>query len=327
MQATIGKGLFLEEFAAIQRRIGRPITWTALLADFFGPDGHRPILADTERLQRDGVRVVPQVSCRPLMFEFQWKAPFPFESMKLFRPVSAADAEGKKRIYADPAFRAAFRERALRGGVADRWDVTVISDAPDTALVERTVAAVAADRGVHPIDVALDVALASNLEARFRMAIMNMDETVVAELLRHPGTVLGLSDAGAHASQLCDACFSTHLLGHWVRERGVLGLEQAVAMLTSRPAELLGLRNRGRLAAGLAADVAIFDPATVGCSPLRRVRDLPAGADRLVSDASGIRAVIVNGVVIREDGADTIGPDAALPGHVLRGGRDAEGRF
>src|SRR6185295_18998412 len=207
-----------------------------------------PILADTERLQRVGVRVVPQVSCRPLMFEFQWKAPFPFESMKLFRPVSAADP----------------------------------------ALIERTVTEVAAERGVHPIDCALDVALASNLEARFRMAIMNIDETVVGELLCHPGTVLGLSDAGAHASQLCDACFSTHLLGHWVRERGALVLEQAIAMLTTRPAELLGLRDRGRLAPGLAADVTVFDPATVGCSPLRRVHDLPAGADRLVSDATGI---------------------------------------
>jgi N-acyl-D-aspartate/D-glutamate deacylase len=327
MQATIGKGLFLEEFAAIGRRTRRPVTWTALLGEFFGPDGHRPILAETERLQRDGVQVVPQVSCRPLMFEFQWKAPFPFESMKLFKPVSAADFAGKKRIYADPDFRAAFRERALRGGVAARWDVTTISWSPaDPSLTERTVAAVAAERGVHPVDAALDVALASDLEARFRMAIMNTDETVVGELLNHPATILGLSDAGAHASQLCDACFSTHLLGHWVRERGVLGLAQAVAMLTSRPADLLGLRDRGRLASGLAADVTIFDPATVGCSPLRRVHDLPAGADRLVSDATGIRAVVVNGIVVRAEGRDALDAEGPLPGRVLRGGPEVTPR-
>ena len=108
--------------------------------------------------------------------------------------------------------------------------------------------------------------------------------------------MLGLSDAGAHASQLCDACAPTELLGSWVRERGVLSLEDGVRRLTGQPAEVFGLADRGRLAPGLAGDVVVFDPATVGCSPLRRVYDFPAGADRLVSDARGIRAVVVNGV-------------------------------
>jgi len=321
MQATIGRELFLDQFAAIQRATGRPVTWTALLAGMLGPDGHRPVLAQTEDLQRAGVEVVPQVACRPLMFEFQWKAPFPFESMALFKPVSAADFAGKKRIYADPEFRRAFRERGARGGIADRWTDTVISDAPSAPeLAERCVADVAAERGVHPVDLVLDLALASNLEARFRMAVMNTDEAVVAELLNHPATVLGLSDAGAHASQLCDAPFATHLLSHWVRDKGALGLEQAVRMLTSRPAELFGIRDRGRLDVGLAGDVTIFDAATVGCSPLRRVRDLPAGADRLIADAVGVHAVIVNGTVIREQGHDTVDPEGRLPGRVLRGG-------
>ena len=91
-------------------------------------------------------------------------------------------------------------------------------------------------------------------------------------------------------------------------------------MLTTRPAEVFGITDRGRLAAGLAADVTVFDPATVGCSPLRRVHDLPAGADRLVADATGIRAVVVNGVPIRVDGRDVVDPGGALPGRVLRGG-------
>jgi N-acyl-D-aspartate/D-glutamate deacylase len=94
-------------------------------------------------------------------------------------------------------------------------------------------------------------------------------------------------------------------------------------MLTSRPAQVFGIRDRGRLATGLAADVTIFDPATVGCSPLRRVRDLPAGADRLIADATGIRAVVVNGTIIREDGRDRVDPDGALPGRVLRGGPES----
>jgi N-acyl-D-aspartate/D-glutamate deacylase len=133
--------------------------------------------------------------------------------------------------------------------------------------------------------------------------------------------VLGLSDAGAHASQLCDACFSTHLLGHWVREKGVLPLEEAVRMLTSRPAEVFDITDRGLLAAGMPADVVVFDAATVGAGKLRRVNDLPAGADRLVADANGIEIVIVNGVPIRRAGRDVVDPHGELPGRLLRNGR------
>ncbi len=197
----------------------------------------------------------------------------------------------------------------------------VISMCPtEPALEGRLATEVAAERGQHVVDCVLDLALASHLEARFRIAVMNTDEAAVGELLRHPATVLGLSDAGAHASQLCDAGFATHLLGHWVREKGVLTIEEAVRMLTSRPADVFGITDRGRLAEGLAADVTVFDPTTVGCSPLRRVHDLPAGADRLVADATGIRAVVVNGVPIRENGRDVVDAGGALPGRVLRGG-------
>jgi N-acyl-D-aspartate/D-glutamate deacylase len=153
------------------------------------------------------------------------------------------------------------------------------------------------------------------------MAVFNHDEDEVVELLREPVTVLGLSDAGAHASQLCDACFATHLLGRWVREKNAIALPEAVRMLTARPAEVFGITDRGRLAPGLAADVVVFDPATVGAGPLRRIYDLPAGADRLVADASGIDAVIVNGTPVRLGGRDAIAPDDAMPGALLRNGR------
>jgi len=324
MQATIGKGFFLDELGAIQKQTSRPVTWTALLAGMLGPDGHKWVLQKTAAMQQEGVAVVPQVSCRPLMIEFRFAAPFPFESLPFFKPVSAADRAGKARIYADPDFRRTFREHGGGGLLAGRWEDTTISDAPsEPALNERNLATVARERGLHPVDLALDLALASNLEARFRMAVTNTDETIVAELLADPTVVLGLSDAGAHASQLCDASFSTHLLGHWVREKKALTLEAAVRLLTSRSADLFGLSGRGRLAPGAIADLAIFDPATVGCTPLRRVEDLPAGADRLVSDAIGMRAVVVGGVVIREDGRDALDAAAPLPGRLLRGGRAA----
>ena len=321
VQATVGRDLFLPQLADLQRAIGRTVSWTALLQGLFGPDGHRRALEMNQKLQEQGIDVVPQVSCRPLVVEFQFAAPFPFESMSLFKVVSEADREGKKRVYADPEWRARFRERASDGVLTGDWEDMVISDCPgEPALLERGVAAVAAERGVHPVDLVLDLALASDLAARFRMPIANTDETEVAELLRHPATVLGLSDAGAHASQLCDACAPTHLLGHWVREKGVLSLEEGVRQLTSATADHFGLHDRGRLAQGLPADVTVFDPDTVGCSPLRRVHDFPAGADRLVSDATGIRWVIVEGTPIREEGRDVVDPEGPLPGRVLRGG-------
>ena len=303
---------------------GKPVSWTALLGGMLGPDGHRYVLERSAALQAEGVRVIPQVSCRPLNFEFQFKAPFPLESMSLFKPVSEADFAGKKRIYADPEFRAAFRERMGGSLLAGRFQDMMISEyTPEPALQERTLAAVAEQRGVHPVDLALDLSLATELEARFRLAVLNTDESITAELLTHPSTMLGLSDAGAHASQLCDACAPTELLGKWVRDKGVLSLEEGVRQLTSQAAEVFGITDRGRLAPGLAADVTIFDPRTVGCSPLRRVRDFPAGADRLVSDARGIRAVVVNGVVIRENDRDAVDADGPLPGRLLRGGRAA----
>jgi N-acyl-D-amino-acid deacylase len=326
VQATVGRDLFFKEFEAIARATGRPVTWTALLAGMMGPGSHRDLLEKSKALTRQGLQVVPQVTCRALNFEYQFKEPFIFESMSVFRPVSAADAAGKARLYADPEFRRAFKEsfdRPRPGAVfaPASWARTRISwYPPDRSLEERIVTEVAAERGVHPIDLALDLALATGLEARFRTAVFNHDEDEVAELLGERDTVLGLSDAGAHASQLCDACFATYLLGHWVRDKQAIALPEAVRMLTARPAEVFGIGDRGRLAVGLAADVTVFDPATVGAGALRRVYDMPAGADRLVADASGIEAVIVNGTVIRRGGRDAVAPDGPLPGAVLRNG-------
>ena len=183
-----------------------------------------------------------------------------------------------------------------------------------------SVAEAARQRRQDPADLFLDLAVESDLALRASWALMNDDEDEVEELLRDPHTVLALSDAGAHANQLCDACFSTHLLGHWVRERGALSLPEAVRLLTSRPAEVVGITDRGLLAEGRPADVVIFDPDTVGASSLRRVNDLPAGADRLIAEASGIQAVIVNGKLLRHEGVDVLGSAAALPGRVLRNG-------
>ena len=321
VQATIGADLFLDQMETIARRTGKPVSWTALLGGAFGPEGHRDILNQSQALQESGANVIPQVSGRPLIFEFQWEAPFPFEMLPLFHQVSKGDRIEKKRIYGNEEFREAFRARDEPGGFGVRWDRTEISDSPsDRALKGRLVSEVAAERGIHAVDLVLDLALASDLKARFRSAVANAEESIVAELLQHPAAMLGLSDAGAHASQLCDACFSTHMLGHWVRDREVLSLEQAVRLLTSRSAEVFGLKGRGALKVGNAADVVVFDDAQVGCSPLRRVNDLPAAADRLIADSFGIETVIVNGSVIRENGSDVVNANSQLPGRLLRKG-------
>lgn len=322
MQATLGPGLFLDQFAAIQQQTRRPVSWTALLGGMLGADGHRAVLEQSAEMQARGINVIPQVSCRPLMIEFQLKAPFPLESMSVMKPVSQADFAGRRRLYADADFRRTMRERIDGGRMAECFrDMHIVEHGPDPTLAERTLRDVAAERGVHPVDLALDLSLANDLETRFRLAVLNTDDAITAELLAHPATMLGLSDAGAHASQLCDAGAPTELLGKWVREKGVLSLEQAVHQLSGQPAEVFGIRDRGRLAPGLAADVTVFDPALVGCGPLRRVCDFPAGAERLVADATGVRAVIVNGAVIRAEGHDQVDREGVLPGRVLRGGQ------
>lgn len=327
VQATIGPGLQFDEFAQIAREAQAHVSWTALLAgrQRQGID-HRQQLARSLELARQGYTVYPQVTPRPLNFEFQLKEPFVFESMRLFQPVSAADFAGKKRLYGDPGFRQAFRDKMDRAPdeLVRNFVTTVISEyAPDPSLEERPLGEVARERGMHPVDLMLDLGLATGLEARFRIALSNNNEDEVAELLLDPHMVLGLSDAGAHASQLCDACQGTYLLARWVREKQALSLEQAVRMLTSRPAEVFGIADRGWLAEGRPADVVVFDPATVGPSPLRRVWDFPGGANRLIAEAAGIDAVIVNGTVLRRNGGDALTPGGKLPGKLLRNGKAA----
>lgn len=326
MQITIGREFSTRHMAEVSRKYGVPVTWTALLSYLYGPGGHRKQLALAEEQRKSGALVIPQVSCRPLNFEFTFAEPFIFDVMKFMNELAVAEAKSpgtRRRAYADPAWREKLRSEVTP--LFQRWwDRVVIAWAPShKELEEMPLAAAAARVGKDPVDLALDLALANDLQARFRMAVMNFDEGEVAELITDPNTIIALSDAGAHASQLCDACYSTHLLGHWVREKKVFSIEQAVHHLTQRPAEMFGITDRGVLADGKPADVVVFDPNTVGPGPLRRVYDLPAGADRLVSDASGIDAVIVNGQLIRRDGRDAIAANDKMPGRLLRHGRAA----
>jgi N-acyl-D-amino-acid deacylase len=274
--------------------------------------------------QKAGRQIVPQVACRPIMMDFRFAEPYPFEILELFAEVMALDEPAKRDHYRDEQFRRHFRAvsspgaKNVNAGWAER---TVISRFdPDPSLEERSLVEVAAERGADPVDLALDLSIEANLEARFRLAYLNHNEDAVRTLIADPHTVVTLSDAGAHTDQLCDAGFSTHLLGHWVRDREAMSIEAAIHELTLRPANLMRITDRGLLAEGRPADVVVFDPATVAAAPVRRVGDFPGGAERLVSDAIGVSAVVVNGVVIRRDGLDTLDPQGPLPGRLLRGG-------
>jgi len=316
MQITPGAGMFVDEMAHISKITGQPVSWTALLTGI-GPPGTAVDLLDMT--VNAGGNVWPQIACRPLVMQITFEDPFAFASGSAFKEVLEAPHESRADIYADPAWRERARNAADEGGVFNtKWEKTTIDETErHRNLMGRSLADIAEERGVSPMDAAIDLALEENLKTRFRVVLANDDEEEVGKLLQDERAVLGLSDAGAHASQLCDACFSTHLLGHWTREKGVLSLEQAVWRLTGQPAQIFGITDRGLIKEGLAADLVAFDPDTVGVTAQERVWDLPAGADRLLVRSTGVEHVWVNGTPIRDSGADIAD---ARPGKLLRGG-------
>lgn len=307
----------------IQRRVGRPLTWTALLT-VKGFPWHEKIMEDTNAARAEGVEVWPQVSCRPLVFQMNLREPFTFNMRDAFKELMDRPVEQRMAAYRDPAWRArAWEEmqgRAGKGALPINFDSLLVAESSShPELVDRKVTDIAQEWGVTPLDVMLDVSLAENLETRFWSVLANNDPDAIAWLLPQENVLIGLADSGAHVSQLCDACFATDLLGNWVRDKGVMTLERAVHKLAGEPAAVFGLDDRGTIDVGKAADVVVFDPATVAPGPLRRVRDFPADGERLVADSPvGVRHVLVNGTVIRED--EKAVPDAldARPGRLLR---------
>jgi N-acyl-D-aspartate/D-glutamate deacylase len=181
-------------------------------------------------------------------------------------------------------------------------------------LPNPTVAEEAVRRGVDPVEAMIDIALERDLDAFFLQIITPQNQDRLVDLLRHPRTAMGFSDSGAHVSQIFDASIYSHLLAYWVREREAFPLEEAVQMITSRPAQIWRLHDRGRLAPGYSADVTVFDPKTVGPVMPQVRHDLPGGATRLEQRAVGFATTIVNGQVLTRDGEAT----EARPGRLVR---------
>jgi N-acyl-D-amino-acid deacylase len=313
---------WLEKIAAAS---GRPVMIAAMFVDPGDPTRVFREIGEIEAARGRGRELWAQVGCFPLGMEFTLRHPYPLEAFLAWRPaIEASDEASYRRVLADPSFRKRLKEEAATPGVPNRFSyqtfphlaIAEVQRAEHRALEGQTIGDLARASGRDPFDVFLDFGLDGELDAMFDCKLFNTDEDEVRKLLRHPGAAVALSDAGAHLSFLCDAAFGLHLFGHWVRERGDLTLSEAVKRVTSDVAAAYRIEGRGRIAPGAWADLLLFDPATVGRGPKRRVNDLPTGASRLDTPAVGLHGVWVNGVrTVNERG---VVADCGRPGRVLR---------
>jgi N-acyl-D-amino-acid deacylase len=271
---------------------------------------------------RRGNGLYVQIPCQPLSFDFTMANAYPFYSHSAFDPIKAFTPEQLNPVFRDPSWRAKFRENAknprpgmIFQGNWDRVMVAVVHKPANAKYVNRFANEIAESEGRDPLDVVLDLSLDEDLETAFLGRFLNVGDEGVAKLLKHEAGVVALSDAGAHLIYMCDAGFGLHFLAHWVRERGDFDLVEGIRRLTSHPADLYGIQNRGRLAVGAQADLLLFDPATVGVTPAERVADLPGGGRRTIRRPTGVHGVFCNGVKTF-DGKDYV-KHAKGPGQVL----------
>ncbi len=302
------------------RESQRPVTWLALLNRDDKPEAPQETLRRTQPLLDRGA--IPQVTVRPLLVQIDLRNPFIFANMDCWNPVFNRPVEEQKTHYAQPQFREAFRKELENPKIfSGKWERAIVHQVGESGALRglegRNVAEIAAERGRDALDTFLDLAIEDDLETQFSYELFNADESRIPELITDQRAMIGLSDGGAHVDMLCDAGYTTYLLGTWVRDREVLSLEHAVKRITSEPAAFYGLERRGRIAKGMAADFAIFDLATVGSNKRGEMRnDLPGGGRRLVMPARGVEYTIVNGEVLFENAQHT----GVLPGQVLRSG-------
>jgi N-acyl-D-amino-acid deacylase len=311
---------FLEELAA---ESGRPVVVAALLHNSTNP---RAVFDDLEAIAQAnarGRRLLGAVSCCPLTMDFTLRSPYTFEGLAAWKPALGKEGNALRATLGDRSFRDSVRAEVAKpatfrlfNGEWDKVHVVEVARPENRANEQRTIAELARESGRDPLDVMLDLALAEDLDTVFTAMLLNSDEEAVGRMLRHPASLVSLSDAGAHLTFFNDAGFGLHLLGHWSRERGVLGLAEAVERLTGAPARVFGIKDRGALKPGYAADLMLFDPATVNRGPKRRVFDLPGGHPRLDTPALGVHGVWVNGErVADEKGLRKL---ERLPGRLLR---------
>jgi N-acyl-D-aspartate/D-glutamate deacylase len=309
----------------------RPLNWNLLGVSAANPDGHQRQLRAHEFSAQRGGRVVALTLPQAMKIRLSFLSGFVLDGLPGWRDTMHLPVPERLAALADPEVRrclaegASSKEAGMLRGLA-QWDRLVIVEtfAPENAdATGHSVGDIAAARGGEPFDTLLDIVIADELRTGLSPPLTAdnaADWKLRAEVWQHPGAVIGGSDAGAHLDMMCGAIYTTSLLGRGVREHQVVTLEEAVRLITDVPARFYGLTERGRITPGWHADLVMFDPATVDHGPERTRYDLPSGAPRLVADAHGITSVLVGGVEVCRDGAAT----GALPGTVLRSGRDTE---
>ena len=307
---------FMEELSRIS---GKPSFYAPLFYYSHQPERAIGIVKAAEAARGRGVPVYAQGSCQPLSLSFTLDHAYILKAMAPWP--ATEDHDALRRILSDPSFRDAFRETLAKPDsqhvFKGRWDwvpVTLTALAKNADLEDRTIAEIAAERGADPLDTFLDLGLEEDFRTKFTFHMLNMEEAGVAELLVNDGTLISLSDAGAHNALLCDAGYAMYLYCRWVRERGLFDLATAIRKVTSDPAEAYGIVDRGRLVPGAWADIILFDPDTITITKMERHFDLPAGGERLLRRAPGLHGTWVNGVRVF-DGEDYLAVSA--PGHVL----------
>jgi len=297
---------------------GRPVTWISLLNDPNKPNGCKDVLDKAAPLLARGS--APQMLIRPMLREFTLKQPYPLNEINVAAErIFNRSLDEQRSAYADPAFRAAFHKELDEGRrFTGRAPSVIVCKVANPALRQyetRTIGEIAADRNADPLDTWFDIAVEDGLETLFAYERANNDRTQIADMLRDSRTMIGLSDGGAHVDMLYEAGYPTYLLSYWVRQEKVLTLEHAIKRITSEPAQFFGFQDRGRLKVGNAADIVVFDAATIGSAERGSfVNDLPTGAGRLHAKARGIAHVLVNGTEIYRDGEST----GALPGSIVK---------
>jgi N-acyl-D-aspartate/D-glutamate deacylase len=274
-----------------------------------------------ERVAAKGGRMVGQSHSRCVSTVMSFRTSFPFDNQPVWSSFRKQPLEEQIRGLRDNATRQALVD-AVKNAVYGRaigaearppdWEQFTIYDRPLPPY--RSLGRLAAERGVHPIEVLIDEALTNDLETLFMQPLTSVSDADSIAMMRSPHTVMTFSDSGAHVGQIADASIQSYLIAYWHRERQVFSLPEAVEMITGRAARAWGFADRGVIKEGFAADLNIFDPQTFGPLVPEVVYDLPTGARRLAQRSTGMKATIVNGAVLIEDGQHT----GALSGTLLR---------
>ena len=308
-------------YDTILQETRRPLIGESVRHFWSEPDLWRKQLDDVEERNRRGYAAYAMTSTRRSMRRWTLKDSTRFDEMPAWKSVMSLPLDQRKEQFLDPRTRAELAQAMTESkpiGFSRRWDLITVKKAarPENKSSEgKNIDDLARLLGRPPIDAFLDLALNENLETTFEDTASQGDEPAVKEIFSNPHVLLGQSDAGAHVANASPGFgYSTIMLAHWVRERQIMSLEDAIKKLTFLPASIFGIHDRGLLRRGFAADLFVFDPATIDLAAPEKVTDLPEGAPRYIQRAKGVHYTIVNGSVLMKNGAHT----GVYPGTVLR---------